>query len=127
MFLSGEPDARSRDALQRLAGDEYAFRVRHGVLYYSYPRSLEGRRTIDFEKVLGMVDETGWRPVNRCVEIRCGSRVVCDARPWRVSFGSAYAVGTRAKTARRQGVWDACYRGKRGQARGRGGGGRPWG
>jgi uncharacterized protein (DUF1697 family) len=78
MFLSGEPDARSRDALQRLAGDEYEFLVRDRVLYYSYPRFLEGRRrTIDFENVLGIRGTTRTsKVVSRLLEL-------CDERPGR--------------------------------------------
>lgn len=71
MFLSGAPKKANRDALMELARDQYRFHVRGRVLYYAYPRNLEGRRrTIDFEKVLGVAGTSRtWQVVERLIEI----------------------------------------------------------
>jgi uncharacterized protein (DUF1697 family) len=54
-FLSAEPTAEKRKALMAMQRDDYQFVVRDRILYYAYPASLAGhRRTIDFEKVLGV-------------------------------------------------------------------------
>ena len=54
-FLSDEPVAERVEALMALQRDDYQFCLRGRILYYAYPASLAGhRRTIDFEKVLGV-------------------------------------------------------------------------
>ena len=75
MFLSREPDGARRRALMALQGEEYRFAVRGNVLYYAYPRTLEGRRrTIDFERVLGVVGTSrSWTVVKKLIELT-GSR-----------------------------------------------------
>jgi uncharacterized protein (DUF1697 family) len=72
MFLSGEPDAAHRAALMALEGDEYSFSVYGKVLYYAYSREVEGsgRRSIDFEKVLGVTGTSRtWKVVNKLIEL----------------------------------------------------------
>lgn len=80
MFLSREPDPARRDPLMALQGDEYRFAVRDRVLYYAYPRARAGaRRTIDFEKVLGVVGTARtWKVVARLVEL---SEATASRRP----------------------------------------------
>ncbi len=71
MFLSGEPDAPHRDALMAVQGEEYRFAVFRRVLYYAYPKANAGRRrTIDFEKLLG-VEATArtWKVVDALIEL----------------------------------------------------------
>ncbi len=54
-ILSAEPEAARRSALMKLQGEDYRFHVQGKVLYYAYPEKYVGnRRTIDFEKVLGV-------------------------------------------------------------------------
>lgn len=71
-FLSGEPSKARVLALMKLEGEEYRFSVRGKVLYYAYPRALEGprRRSINFEKVLGVAG-TGrtWKVVDKLIEL----------------------------------------------------------
>jgi uncharacterized protein (DUF1697 family) len=55
MFLSHEPGDAQREALMAVQGDDYRFAVRGKILYYTYPHSLQGRRrTVNFEKILGV-------------------------------------------------------------------------
>ena len=70
-FLTDEPDAARREALMALQGEDYRFHVWEKVLYYSYPRVFVGRRrTVDFERVLG-VKGTGrtWKVVGKLIEM----------------------------------------------------------
>jgi uncharacterized protein (DUF1697 family) len=75
LFLGGAPSAARRKALMELEGDEYRFHVKGAVLYYAYSRENEGRgrRSIDFEKVLG-VTGTGrsWKVVDKLIELTNG-------------------------------------------------------
>jgi len=69
MVLSAEPETERQRALLALQGEEYRFAIRDRVLYYAYPRGFAGRRrSIDFERVLGVVG-TGrtWKVVNRLI------------------------------------------------------------
>ncbi len=71
MFLSAAPNASSIDALMALRGEVYRFSVRGRVLYYAYDRKYDGnRRTIDFEKVLGVSGTSrSWKVVEALVEL----------------------------------------------------------
>jgi uncharacterized protein (DUF1697 family) len=71
MFLSREPDAAQRKALTALQGDDYRLHVRGRVLYYAYPRDLEGRRrTINFEKVLGTAGTArSWKVIDELIRL----------------------------------------------------------
>lgn len=71
MFLSHEPDANHYEALMVLQGEEYRFAVHGKVLYYAFPRAAAGsRRTINFEKVLGVVGTARtWKVVNKLIEL----------------------------------------------------------
>ena len=55
LFLSGKPAPDRVRKLMELQGEEYRFAVKGAVLYYTYAKELRGnRRTIDFERVLGV-------------------------------------------------------------------------
>jgi uncharacterized protein (DUF1697 family) len=71
MFLSGEPDAASQQALMALQGEEYRFHLHGKVLYYAYSKGFDGkRRSIDFEKVLGVAGTSRtWQVVNQLIEL----------------------------------------------------------
>jgi uncharacterized protein (DUF1697 family) len=71
MFLSGEPDSAHRKALMALQGEDYRFAIRGTVLYYAYPRTFEGRRrTINFEKILGVAGTSrSWTVVKKLNEL----------------------------------------------------------
>lgn len=72
MFLSGEPDPDHCAALMALEGEEYKFSIQGKVLYFAYPRKFEGagRRTINFEKVLGVIGTARtWKVVNKLIEL----------------------------------------------------------
>ncbi len=72
MFLSGEPDAAHSAALMALEGDEYSCSIHGKVLYYAYSREAAGpgRRTINFEKVLGVTGTARtWKVVNKLIEL----------------------------------------------------------
>jgi uncharacterized protein (DUF1697 family) len=72
MFLSSETDSTHQAALMALEGDEYSFSIRGKVLYYAYSRKFEGsgRRTINFEKVLGVTGTARtWKVVNKLIEL----------------------------------------------------------
>ena len=72
MFLSSEPDPDRCAALMALEGEEYKFNIHGKVLYYAYPREFEGsgRRTINFEKVLGVTGTARtWKVVNKLIEL----------------------------------------------------------
>lgn len=71
MFLDREPDAARRAALMALQRDDYRFHVRGRVLYYAYARKTEGRRrTIDFEKVLGVTGTArSWKIVDDLIKL----------------------------------------------------------
>jgi uncharacterized protein (DUF1697 family) len=75
MFLSRAPSASRRKALMELEGTEYRFHVKGSVLYYAYSREDEGRgrRTIDFEKVLGVAGTArSWKVVEKLIELSDG-------------------------------------------------------
>jgi uncharacterized protein (DUF1697 family) len=74
MFLSAAPDAERRQALMARQGDEYRFHVHDKVLYYVYDREHAGnRRTIDFEKVLGVSGTARtWKVVAKLIELAGG-------------------------------------------------------
>jgi uncharacterized protein (DUF1697 family) len=71
MFLSAEPDAARREALMALEGEEYRFHIDDKVLYYAYSRKQDGRRrSIDFERVLGVAGTARtWKVVDRLIEL----------------------------------------------------------
>lgn len=71
MFLSRTPDAAHRRVLSAMQGKEYRFFVRGRVLYIACPRAFEGRRrTIDFEKVLGVAGTMRtWKVVNKLIDL----------------------------------------------------------
>jgi uncharacterized protein (DUF1697 family) len=71
MFLSGEPDGAHRKALMAVQGEEYRFAIREKVLYYAYSRTFEGgRRTINFEKILGVAGTArSWTVVKKLIEL----------------------------------------------------------
>jgi uncharacterized protein (DUF1697 family) len=72
MFLSSEPEPTHSAALMALKGKEYSFYIYGKVLYYAYPRKFAGpgRRTIDFEKVLGVKGTARtWKVVNKLIEL----------------------------------------------------------
>lgn len=71
MFLSHAPDAVRREALTALQGEEYRFSVRGKVFYYAYLRAFDGRRrTISFEKVLGVTGTArSWKVVAKLIEL----------------------------------------------------------
>lgn len=55
LFLSEKPAPDRVRKLMELEGEEYRFAVKDAVLYYTYSKELRGhRRTIDFERVLGV-------------------------------------------------------------------------
>ena len=72
MFLSADPDPSHRAALMALEGDEYSFSIKGKVFYFAYSREFEGpnRRTINFEKVLGVAGTARtWKVVNKLIEL----------------------------------------------------------
>lgn len=71
MFLSAEPDAARREALMALEGEEYRFHIQDRVLYYAYLRKYDGRRrSIDFERVLGVTGTARtWKVVDKLIEL----------------------------------------------------------
>lgn len=72
MFLSDEPDPGHCAALMALEGEEYKFSIKGKVLYFAYPRKFEGvgRRSINFEKVLGVSGTVRtWKVVNKLIEL----------------------------------------------------------
>ena len=71
LLLDREPTAERREALLAMEGDEYRFAVRDKVLYYAYDRSFAGhRRTIDFEKVLGVAGTARtWKVVDELIRL----------------------------------------------------------
>ena len=73
MFLSAPPDETRRMALMALQGEEYRFHIHGNVLYHAYPRQYAGnRRTIDFERVLGVTGTARtWKVVNKLLELSC--------------------------------------------------------
>ena len=74
MFLSDEPDPDHCTALMAMEGKEYKFNIHGKVLYYAYPKEFEGpaRRTINFEKVLGVTGTARtWKVVNKLIELSC--------------------------------------------------------
>ena len=70
-FLSAEPDPVRCRALMALQGEAARFAVRGKVLYYAYPRTFQGwRRTVDFEKALGVVGTARtWTVVAKLIEL----------------------------------------------------------
>ncbi len=75
LFLSAEPEPARWEALQALKGEEYRFHLDGRVLYYAYGREWAGRRrTIDFEKVLGVRGTArSWNVVDRLIKLAGGS------------------------------------------------------
>jgi uncharacterized protein (DUF1697 family) len=71
MFLSAVPDATRCEALMALQGEEYRFHIHGKVLYCAYSREYAGnRRTIDFERVLGVTGTARtWKVVNKLIEL----------------------------------------------------------
>jgi uncharacterized protein (DUF1697 family) len=71
MFLSDEPPRERRQALMAMQGEDYQFAIKAKALYWAYPRSVEGRRrTINFEKVLGVWGTSRTTGVvNRLIEL----------------------------------------------------------
>ncbi|MHB1004073.1 MAG: DUF1697 domain-containing protein [Chloroflexota bacterium] len=71
LFMSREPEPARQQALLGMRGEEYRFAVRDKVLYYAYSRAFDGRRrSIDFEKVLGVVGTArGWNVVDKLIEL----------------------------------------------------------
>ncbi len=71
MFLNREPDAARWEALRQRQGDEYRFALHDRVLYYTYPKAIAGhRRTIDFERILGVVGTArDWKVVAKLIEL----------------------------------------------------------
>jgi uncharacterized protein (DUF1697 family) len=80
LFLSAAPDAPRRKALAALQRerDDYRFELRGRVLYWGYPKKLAGRRrSIDFERVLGVAGTSrNWKVVDALIEraVDSGSR-----------------------------------------------------
>jgi len=78
MFLSEAPSPARVNALMEMEGEEYRFQVRGKVLYYAYPRSAggRGRKSIDFEKVLGVKGTSrSWKVVRRLIEMAPAGKV----------------------------------------------------
>ena len=71
VFLSGEPEKEKVAALKELEGRECKFEVKGEVLYFSYLREdAANRRTIDFERVLGVrATARTWRAVDKLIEL----------------------------------------------------------
>lgn len=71
MFLSCKPDMTHSKALMKLKGEEYQFHISGQVLYYAYSRKYDGkRRTIDFEKVLGVTGTSrSWKVMDKLIEL----------------------------------------------------------
>jgi uncharacterized protein (DUF1697 family) len=71
MFLSDKPGPERIEALMRLQGEEYQFHLSDTLLYYAYSRKYDGkRRTIDFERVLGVTGTSRtWKVVDRLIEL----------------------------------------------------------
>ncbi len=71
MFLSRQPAAPRYEALLALQGEQYRFATYGRVLYYAYPRALAGRRrTIDFEKVLGVAGTArSWKVAGKLLQL----------------------------------------------------------
>ncbi len=71
MFLSSVPTAVRRRALMAMQGKEYRFYIKGKVLYLAYSRKYDGnRRSIDFEKVLGVSGTArSWKVVDKLIEI----------------------------------------------------------
>jgi uncharacterized protein (DUF1697 family) len=72
LFLAERPTTRAVAGLMEVEGDDYRFHVKGKVLYYAYPRRVEGkvRRTVNFEKILGTTGTARtWKVVDRLVEL----------------------------------------------------------
>jgi uncharacterized protein (DUF1697 family) len=71
MFLSAEPDEARVAALLAQQDEQYRFAVHRRVLYYTYPRVLEGKpRNLRLEKVLGVTGTArAWNVVEKLVEL----------------------------------------------------------
>jgi uncharacterized protein (DUF1697 family) len=71
VFLDATPAAARKKALMEMAGDEYRFAVRGKVLYYAYAKAdAFKRRTINFEKVLGVTGTARtWKVVDKLIEL----------------------------------------------------------
>lgn len=71
MFLSAEPDEVHCKALMALQDKDYRFYIQNKVLYYVYSRKPDGtRRTINFEKVLGVAGTArSWKVVNKLIDL----------------------------------------------------------
>lgn len=72
MFLIGEPEEKNVAALMAMQKEEYSFFIHDKVLYYAYARENEGRRrrSIDFERVLGVAGTSrSWKVVDKLIEL----------------------------------------------------------
>jgi uncharacterized protein (DUF1697 family) len=72
VFLSAAPEASRFAALMKLQGEEYRFAISGSVFYYCYPSKFAAarRRSLDFEKVLGVTGTArGWKVVNKLIEL----------------------------------------------------------
>lgn len=71
LFLSAKPTAERRKAIMALQGKEYRFHIHDKVLYYAYARKHAGnRRTINFEKVLGVAATCRtWKVIDKLIEL----------------------------------------------------------
>jgi uncharacterized protein (DUF1697 family) len=71
MFLSAAPAAARPKALMAMQGMEHRFYMSGKVLYFAYSRKCDGnRRSIDFEKVLGVSGTArSWNVLDKLIEI----------------------------------------------------------
>jgi uncharacterized protein (DUF1697 family) len=72
MFMSAVPAADRGEKLMAMQGEEYRFHLRDKVLYYAYDNryALGNRRTIDFEKVLGVAGTArSWKVIAKLIEL----------------------------------------------------------
>ena len=71
MFLSDVPNEANIRSLMEKQGLEYRFHVKDKVLYYTYPNEYAAnRRTIDFEKILGVYGTSrSWKVVHKLIEM----------------------------------------------------------
>jgi uncharacterized protein (DUF1697 family) len=74
LFLSAEPETARREKLMALQGKEYRFHLHDKVLYYAYDNQYAGnRRSIDFERVLGVAGTARtWKVVAKLIELAGG-------------------------------------------------------
>lgn len=67
VFLSHEPEPQRAERLMSMQGEEYRFGLWDKVFYYTYhKKDAMTRRTIDFEKILGVSGTSrAWKVVER--------------------------------------------------------------